>query len=267
MNILKFFGIGSDKSSRGTGKNGSVHFPDATDWHSHILPGVDDGFQEMEQSLHMLRTYEKTGLKHLWLTPHIMEDVPNETSHLREVFAAFQEAYDADWRSRQAGSMSTNVTASHSSVAASSAKEQPGEAEAAASSKITLHLAAENMLDPLFEKRLRAKDLLPLGEKADHLLVETSIFAAPSNFLGLLERIKNAGYTPVLAHPERYLYMEKSDYEKLKAMGIQFQRNLFSLKGQYGDTVRKRCKKLMKWDMYDYVGSDLHREGLFWRYW
>ena len=123
------------------------------------------------------------------------------------------------------------------------------------------------MLDPLFEKRLRAKDLLPLGEKADHLLVETSIFAAPSNFLGLLERIKNAGYTPVLAHPERYLYMEKSDYEKLKAMGIQFQRNLFSLKGQYGDTVRKRCKKLMKWGMYDYVGSDLHREGIFWRYW
>ena len=54
------------------------------------------------------------------------------------------------------------------------------------------------------------------------------------NFRGLLERIKNKGYTPILAHPERYLYMKKEDYEALKSRGIKFQRNLFSLKGQYG---------------------------------
>ena len=236
MKILEILGL-SHKSNGG--KTSQCHFPDGTDWHSHILPDVDDGFQETSKSLSMLRNYESAGVKDLWLTPHIMEDVPNETSHLREVFEQFKADYEKDWQARH-------------------------DADTA---KVRLHLAAENMLDPLFEKRLKSNDLLPLGEKGDHLLVETSIFSAPSNFQGLLERIKNKGYTPVLAHPERYLYMEREDYEKLKALGIKFQRNLFSLKGQYGDAVKKRCKKLMKWDMYDYVGSDLHREGVFWRYW
>ena len=256
MRILEFLGL-SHKSD--DGKTSRCHFPDGTDWHSHILPGVDDGFQETEKSLSMLRNYESAGVRDLWLTPHIMEDVPNETSHLRAVFQQFQSDYEADWQKRHPG-------ASASQVADSFSEAQRGAADAAPA-KIRLHLAAENMLDALFEKRLKANDLLPLGEKGDHLLVETSIFSAPMNFQGLLERIKNKGYTPVLAHPERYLYMEKSDYEKLKAQGIKFQRNLFSLKGQYGDTVKKRCKKLMKWGMYDYVGSDLHREGVFWRYW
>lgn len=79
------------------------------------------------------------------------------------------------------------------------------------------------------------------------------------NFRGLLERIRNKGYTPILAHPERYLYMKKEDYEALKAQGILFQRNLYSLRGQYGDRVQKRCRQLLKWNMYDFVGTDLHR--------
>ena len=260
MKILEILGL-SHKSSGG--KTSQCHFPDGTDWHSHILPGVDDGFQETSKSLSMLRNYESAGVKDLWLTPHIMEDVPNETSHLREVFEQFKADYDADWQQRHGGDTAPGGEALPTSTFSAA---QRGVADAAPA-KVRLHLAAENMLDPLFEKRLKSNDLLPLGEKGDHLLVETSIFSAPSNFQGLLERIKNKGYTPVLAHPERYLYMEREDYEKLKAQGIQFQRNLFSLKGQYGDAVKKRCKKLMKWDMYDYVGSDLHREGVFWRYW
>ena len=260
MKILEILGL-SHKSDGG--KTSQRHFPDGTDWHSHILPGVDDGFQETSKSLSMLRNYEAAGVRDLWLTPHIMEDVPNETSHLREVFEQFKSDYDADWQQRHGAATAPQDEASPTS---SSPAAQRGAADAAPV-QVRLHLAAENMLDPLFEKRLRANDLLPLGEKGDHLLVETSIFSAPANFQGLLERIKNKGYTPVLAHPERYLYMEKEDYEKLKAQGIQFQRNLFSLKGQYGDAVKKRCKKLMKWGMYDYVGSDLHREGVFWRYW
>ena len=260
MKILEILGL-SHKSDGG--KTSQRHFPDGTDWHSHILPGVDDGFQETSKSLSMLRNYEAAGVRDLWLTPHIMEDVPNETSHLREVFEQFKSDYDTDWQQRHGAATAPQDEASPTS---SSSAAQRGAADAAPV-QVRLHLAAENMLDPLFEKRLKVNDLLPLGEKGDHLLVETSIFSAPSNFQGLLERIKNKGYTPVLAHPERYLYMEKEDYEKLKAQGIQFQRNLFSLKGQYGDAVKKRCKKLLKWGMYDYVGSDLHREGVFWRYW
>lgn len=68
----------------------SERLPGGIDWHSHILPGVDDGFQEVKKSLEMLCLYEGAGMRDVWLTPHIMEDVPNETTHLRQVFAEFQ---------------------------------------------------------------------------------------------------------------------------------------------------------------------------------
>ena len=55
-----------------------------TDYHSHILPGVDDGVQTMDESLEILRLYEEQGIKSVWLTPHIMEDIPNTTAHLRD---------------------------------------------------------------------------------------------------------------------------------------------------------------------------------------
>ena len=62
-------------------------FEGFTDWHSHILPGVDDGVRTVEEALEILRLYEELGVKAVWLTPHIMEDIPNTTAHLRERFA------------------------------------------------------------------------------------------------------------------------------------------------------------------------------------
>lgn len=198
----------------------SAFLEGATDWHSHILPGVDDGFMEIEDSLKAIKEMETLGLRHLWLTPHVMEDVPNETSFLRKKFEELKLAYEG---------------------------------------KLTLHLASENMLDALFEDRLEANDFLPLGEGGNHLLVETSYFNPPMNMTGLLELVKSKGYFPVLAHPERYRYMDEHDYIRLKEMGILFQANYFSLAGAYGNTARKKLEWLLKKGMIDLVGSDLHR--------
>lgn len=192
----------------------------STDWHSHILPGVDDGVKEMQESLDILADMEKLGVKHLWLTPHIMEDYPNETGRLRERFEELRLAYEGN---------------------------------------INLHLGSENMLDALFEDRLESNDLLPLGEKGNHLLVETSYFNPPMNMTGLLARVKSRGYFPVLAHPERYRYMDEKDYERLKEMGILFQANYFSLVGAYGNTAQKKLEWMLKKGMIDLMGSDLHR--------
>lgn len=191
-----------------------------TDWHSHILPGVDDGFKEMEESLKALSALEKAGVKQLWLTPHIMEDCPNETSALRKRFEELKLEYD--------GSMQ-------------------------------LHLAAENMLDNLFEERLEANDFLPLGENGTHLLVETSYYNPPMNMTGLLEQIKSKGYFPVLAHPERYQYMDEKDYLRLKEMGVLFQANYFSILGAYGSHAKKKLIWLLRKGLVDVAGSDLHR--------
>ena len=67
-------------------------FQGFTDWHSHILPGVDDGVRDMEESLAILKRYEDAGIKRVWLTPHIMEDYPNTTDSLRARFKELQQA-------------------------------------------------------------------------------------------------------------------------------------------------------------------------------
>lgn len=191
-----------------------------TDWHSHILPGVDDGFKTMEDSLKALREMERLGVGHVWLTPHVMEDTPNETKMLRRRFEELKLAYDGG---------------------------------------LQLHLGSENMLDALFEERLEANDFLPIGERGTHLLVETSYYNPPMNMMGVLDEIKRKGYHPVLAHPERYQYMDEKDYKRLKEEGILFQANYFSLVGAYGSTARKKLEWLLKNEMIDLVGSDLHR--------
>lgn len=195
-------------------------FDNFTDFHSHILPGVDDGFQTMDDSLQALRALEQQGVVKIWLTPHVMEDYPNATASLRSRFEELKKAWKGN---------------------------------------IELHLASENMLDTLFEQRLGELDLLTIGSEGRHLLVETSYFTPPMNLEELLERTFAAGYFPVIAHPERYRYMERKDYARLREMGCLFQTNLFSVVGAYGETAREKAEWLLEKKMIDVTGTDLHR--------
>ena len=120
-------------------------FAGMTDWHSHILPGVDDGLGSVADSLEALREYGALGIREVWLTPHVMEDVPNTTEGLRERFGELCGAYGGP---------------------------------------VELHLAAEYMMDSLLGERLRSGDLLPLGPEGRHLLVETSYFSPPARLGG-----------------------------------------------------------------------------------
>ena len=188
-----------------------------TDRHSHLLPGVDDGFRTMEETLEALEYMESAGVSEIWLTPHIMEDIPNTTADLRERFNELTAAYKGP---------------------------------------IKLRLASENMLDNLFEQRLAANDLLPMDDS--FLLVETSYFNPPIEFQKLLGDIVAKGYRPLLAHPERYKYMEMDDYEKLKRQGIMFQLNLGAIAGGYSKDTQHKAAELLKRGYYDFVGSDCH---------
>ena len=115
------------------------------------------------------------------------------------------------------------------------------------------------MLDNLFEERLKKNDFLPLGKEGKHLLVETSYFNPPVGLSNILLRIKVKGYYPVLAHPERYMYMREEDYRRLKAMNVKFQLNLPSITGFYGPEAQKKAKWLLENNFYDFTGSDTHK--------
>lgn len=191
-----------------------------TDWHSHILPGVDDGIPSCEAALEVLRWYESQGVREVWLTPHVMEDYPNTPAGLKARFEDLQRQWTG---------------------------------------AVRLHLAAEHMLDALFDKRLAAGDILPIGLEQDRLLVETSCFNAPMNFESLLDRIKQQGLRPILAHPERYYYMNDAAYRRLYDTGVEFQLNVPSVCGAYGPVPALKARKLLAAGFYSHIGSDLHR--------
>ena len=176
----------------------------------------------MEESLQILSSYEHHGIKEVWLTPHIMEDIPNSTAQLRTRYSELKTAY---------------------------------------SGPIILHLASENMLDNLFEERLQQGDLLPIGDDGRQLLVETSYFNPPYGLHDILKRIKSKGYFPVLAHPERYIYMGQKEYQQLKHLDVAFQLNLPSLAGAYGTEAKRKAQCLLEKGYYQYIGTDTHRQS------
>jgi protein-tyrosine phosphatase len=193
-----------------------------TDYHSHLLYGVDDGVSTLEQSLSILSNMESAGYSNLWLTPHIMEDIPNTTEKLQQRFDELCKSYKGN---------------------------------------ICLHLASEYMLDALYMKRFEKDDLLLLKDK--YLLVETSYFNPPYNMDDMLKETIRKGYWPVLAHPERYTYMEMDEYRKYKDMNILFQLNIPSLAGAYGKMVQKKAEQLLDNGFYNICGFDTHSSTFF----
>jgi tyrosine-protein phosphatase YwqE len=113
------------------------------------------------------------------------------------------------------------------------------------------------MIDTVFEDRLDRRDLLEHGPET--ILVETSAIAPPMNLWSVLDRILKAGYRPLIAHPERYRYMDQSDYRELHNIGCHLQLNLPSIVGFYGEAVRQRAQYLLDKGWYRMVGSDCHR--------
>ena len=189
----------------------------SVDRHSHILYGVDDGIKTPEDSLEVLKFEESLGVSEVWCTPHVMEDVPNTTEALKARFEELKKLYTGP---------------------------------------IRLHLAAEYMIDTLFEARLEASDLLTMED--DTLLMETSTIAPPYDLKGSLRDAMSKGYRPLFAHPERCRFLEVKDCEELAEMGIRLQLNIASLTGYYGQSCRAKAEVLLKKGLYSTYGSDCH---------
>jgi len=192
------------------------------DTHCHILPGVDDGVQTYEDSIAALHFLYSMGVRHVCLTPHIMSNFPKNTaSFLKQTFEAFRQRL---------------------------AEEGVGRAP-------TLRLCAEYMLEPAFEQH-KSEGLLTYAD--EHVLVETSYLTPPVGFNAIIEQLLEEGYMPVLAHPERYLYMSVKDYDRLKEMGAKFQLNILSLTGAYGKSPWHNAETLLRGGYYDFAGTDFH---------
>ena len=197
------------------------------DIHSHLLPGIDDGAKDIDTSIALILKMASYGIKNFITTPHVLGNVyPNSTAVIKEKLIVVQKELEK--------------------------REIKG---------ISIQAAAEYMLDEEFSALLEQKDILVL--KDNYILVEMSYFSAPINLYEVLFKIQLKGYKPVLAHPERYNFYHSDfkSYYKLKQAGCLFQLNLLSLTDQYGKGVQKISKKLLKENLYDFVGTDTHHQN------
>jgi tyrosine-protein phosphatase YwqE len=194
------------------------------DMHSHLLPGLDDGLETLEQSVAFVKELKLLGYEKLICTPHILSDFyKNSPETILPKLLQLKEAL-----------VENDVS-------------------------IKLEAAAEYMIDYEFEELVYSGiPLLTFGN--NNILVEMSYLAVSPNFEKMIFELKLRGLNPILAHPERYNFFHQDfqNYQRLKDIGCLLQVNLLSLAGYYGKPVRKAALKLIDENMIDFIGTDMH---------
>lgn len=199
---------------------------DYIDIHSHILPGIDDGAQNMENSKFLLESMIGFGFSKVITTPHTMKNVWDNSS------ATINNALNL---------VQTDLPK--------------------LSKQVNLQSASEYFLDENLMQLAQKEKLLTL--KDNYILVEMSYLNAPIQLYDFLFELQLKGYQLVLAHPERYTFFhsKKKEYNKLKKAGCLFQMNLLATVGYYGNEVAETADYLLKENQYDFVGSDIHHKN------
>jgi len=201
----------------------SAQLPFRTDLHSHLIPHIDDGAQSLKESLDLLQRLENIGYRRCIITPHVMADsYRNSTERILT---------ELDKLRKYAETFGI---------------------------KIELHAAAEYYLDEELLHRLKIGDILSVG--SGYLLFETSYYASPLNLEEAIYEIAASGYRPLLAHPERYRYVQDPEefYGRLREQGVSFQVNINSFGGHYGSDAYRKARWLSEKGWIDFLGSDLH---------
>ena len=192
--------------------------------HSHLLPGIDDGSPDLETSLQLIRGMTELGYTKLITTPHVMWDMYKNT---REIIL--------------------------------NKLDMLREAVKAEGIAVEINAAAEYFLDDHVAGLLKDKQPL-LTISGNMVLVEFSLAHPSMSLKEILFEMQMQDYQPVIAHPERYIYLQqnKEFYEQLKDIGCLFQINLLSLSNHYGRSVQELAQYLIKKGYYDLAGTDLH---------
>lgn len=198
--------------------------PLTKDVHSHLLAGLDDGVQSLEESLATIRTLIAAGYQKAITTPHIIYDYYRNTPETIRRGLDELKVYVA-----------------------------------AQGIEFEIEAAAEYYLDEdLFRKIDTQEELLTFGDR--YLLFEVNMINEPFQLKDFIFKIKTKGLKPVLAHPERYSFMDLAKAEDLRDRGVLFQLNVLSLIGYYSKPIQKLAQQLVDKGWVDFLGSDTHHE-------
>lgn len=191
------------------------------DLHSHLIPGIDDGAKDLDDSVTIIKELINQGFSKIITTPHIISDLYKNTP----------ETINSGLEILKRRLANDNV-------------------------EIDISAAAEYYVDYDFEQRIGNENFLTFGEK--YLLIEFSFLEAPRNMYDIIFKLQLEGYVVVLAHPARYQYFNLKDYESLINRGVLFQLNLLSLIGYYSNQIKTNAKLLIDNKFVSFVGTDCH---------
>ncbi len=195
--------------------------PIMVDMHSHVLPGIDDGAKTPQDAVILIRKMMALGIKKIIATPHVMIDFYRNTP---ETIANALELLKAEL-------VKENIT-------------------------IPIETAAEHYFDETFEARVNDGKLMTMGD--NYALFEFSFINQPPNAVPVIQKMNDLGYKPILAHPERYPYMDLEQFKNLHQWGCNFQLNTISLTGYYGREAKKLAESLIDNQLIDFISSDMH---------
>lgn len=202
----------------------SISYGFEVDFHSHLLPNIDDGVKSFEESAQLIVELKQLGIKKIITTPHtIAGHYPNTSEIILNKLGELKSYL-----------ISQKID-------------------------IQIEAASEYYLDETLLNKLKNNEkLLTFGD--NFLLFELSYINASALLDEAIFEMQLKGYTPILAHPERYNYYNASvdKYEEIKNKGVYFQLNINSLSGYYTDFSKKTAEKLIDANLIDFVGSDTH---------
>ena len=195
------------------------------DFHSHILPGIDDGAKDINESLMLAKALKDWGFDMGTCTPHITSKYPNTPQDIMPKFEHLKEELD---------------------------KSGIG---------LDIRLSAEYRLVPeTWPKVLENNWLMPIEDRFIHLELPISHREEMglSNPVEEFRKIASMGLTPILPHPERYFYLTEQELSDILDAGGKIQCNYGSYAGLYGEEVRQRAVALQDKGMVSFYGTDLH---------
>ena len=198
------------------------------DMHSHILPGIDDGAEDIPASVEMVRQLTDLGYRKLIATPHIMSDTYKNTP---ESIKITKDILDIELE--KAGVLTETAA------------------------------AAEYLMDEGLMEHVEKNNILTLN--GNYILIELPYFSEPQNVYEVIFQLSLKGYKIVLAHPERYVYWydDFSKFEALKARDVFFQLNILTFANLYHFPTRKIAENLLNHGMVEFLGTDLHNQKQF----
>lgn len=194
------------------------------DMHSHIIYDVDDGSKSLEQSIEMIKLASEHGVEGIFSTSHYIEGMYTPASVIKERIEVLRKHLKEK-----------NIA-------------------------VDLFVGHELYIDNKALEALYAGKVLSLNESR-YVLIEFPMSSGIYNIHDIIFEMTIKGYKPIIAHPERYHYIQENIDKVMDwiELGAYCQLNLPSLLGKYGEAVKKTALKLLKKQMYHFVGSDMHR--------